>query len=187
MDSKGKVKDLKGSQTEKNLYKTFAGESRARAKYNLYAEKAREDGYMWVGDIFDETSKNEFAHLREAYKRFLKNVKSTEDNLIDSINGEGEEADSIYLDFEKTANKEGFLEIATFFKELREVEEAHKERYKALLDRIKNNTMFNSDKVTYYQCLNCGYIHEGKSAPMHCPLCTYERKYFKPYSKECNR
>ncbi|MEG1004058.1 rubrerythrin family protein [Clostridium sp.] len=176
--------NLKGSNTEKNLYKTFAGESRARNKYNLYAEAAREEGYRWVGEIFDETAANEYAHARESFKRYLKKIGSTEENLIDSAMGEKEEDENIYKEFERVANEEGFKEIAAFYKELREVEDSHKKRFLSLAERIKNDKMFKSDKVTYWQCMNCGYIHEGTEAPLVCPLCKYKREYFMPYCKK---
>lgn len=173
--------DLKGSKTEQNLYKTFAGESRARGKYNLFAEKAREEGYRWVGEIFDETALNEYAHSREVFKKYLKKVKTTEENLLISAYFESEESENIYKEFERVAKEEGFDEIAVFYKELREVEENHKKRFLALCEKIKNDKMFKSDKESNWQCMNCGYIHEGLEAPKVCPLCKYDRSYFKPY------
>ncbi|GAA0076736.1 rubrerythrin family protein [Clostridium sp. CTA-5] len=170
---------LKGSKTEKNLYKTFAGESRARNTYNFYAEKARQEGFRWVGDVFDETALNERAHAREVFKRFLNNIKSTEENLRTAALGEENESDNIYKEFEEIARQEGFEEIANFYKELREVEEHHKERFLMLAEKIKSGSMFKCNDVCYWQCLNCGYIHEGNEVPMLCPLCKYPRAYFK--------
>lgn len=175
--------NLKGSKTEKNLYKTFAGESRARNKYNFYAEKARTEGYRYIADVFDETATNEFAHAREVLGRYLNKIKGTEENLIDAAIGEAAESSKIYKDFESIARQEGFIEIADFYKELQEVEESHKERFMLLADRVKNSTVFKSQKPTMWQCMNCGYIHEGTEAPMVCPLCKYPRAYFKPYCK----
>lgn len=175
--------NLKGSKTEQNLYKTFAGESRARNKYCFYAEKASSEGYKNIADIFDETAKNEYAHAREVYGRFLGQIKGTEANLLDAALGEAEESEKIYKEFEKIARDEGFIEIADFYKELQEVEEAHKERFLLLADKVKNNTVFKSDKPSLWQCMNCGYIHEGMEAPIVCPLCRYPRAYFKPYCK----
>ena len=172
--------DLKGSKTEKNLYRAFAGESRANTKYTLYAEMARQEGYQWVGEIFDETAKNELAHARRVYGQFLKNVKSTCDNLVDSINGETEEYKDIYKRFENEARQEGFNDIADFFKELQEVEEAHSKRYKKLYDKLEDGTMFSGPKESKWCCMNCGYIHEGVEAPLICPLCKFPRAYFKP-------
>lgn len=175
--------NLKGSETEKNLYKTFAGESRANTKYSLYAEKARCDGYRWVGEIFDETAGNEKAHAREVFNRYLKKMSTTEANLREAVMSEVEETRRIYKEFEEVARREGFNEIANFYKELREVEEAHGKRFLTLAEKIEDDKMFKSIDVSLWQCMNCGYIHEGEEAPMICPLCKYPRSYFKPYCK----
>ena len=171
--------DLEGSRTEKNLYKTYAGECRARTKYNLYSEKARADGYVWISEIFNMIAGNEYAHARESYKRYLDKINCTKNNLIESAVGESEEANIIYKEFEKVAREEGFEEIADFYKELQEVEESHKERYLDLAKKLKDDKIFKSDEDTLWVCLNCGYIHEGKEAPERCPLCKYPRAYFK--------
>ena len=173
--------DLNGSETERNLYKTFAGESRARNKYNIYAEEARCEGYRWVGEIFDETAHNEKAHAREVFKRFLNSVNNTEENLLDAAIGEAEETQKIYKEFEETARGEGFIEIADFYKELQEVEESHEERFLKIVNMIKEDKMFKSSEEAMWQCMNCGYIYEGKEVPEFCPLCKYPREYFKPY------
>lgn len=178
------MKNLKGSQTEKNLYKTFAGECRARVKYNLFAEEAREEGNRWIGSVFDETAINEYAHAREVYKRFLDNVGSIYENLMSSAMGETDEYKYIYKEFEETAKKEGFNEIAEFYKELREVEEAHKERFTKLYEKYKSGTLYSSENELKWICLNCGYIYEGKEVPKECPLCKYEQGYFKPLCEE---
>jgi rubrerythrin len=177
--------NLKGSKTEKNLFKTFAGESRARNKYTFYAEKARADGFMYVADVFDETAGNEKAHAREVYRRYLDRVSNTKNNLIDAAIGESEENKVIYKEFEETARDEGFDEIADFYKELQEVEGHHKERFLALAKRLKEGKMFRADKETEWICLNCGYIYEGKEAPMECPLCKFPRAYFKKLNEDC--
>lgn len=174
---------LKGSKTEENLYKTFAGESRARNKYTFYAEKARCEGFRWVADIFEETADNEKAHAREVFKRYLSKVDCTEKNLRESAIGEAEESKKIYKEFEQAAREEGFVEIADFYKELQEVEEKHEERFLNLADKIEKDRMFKSDKTNVWQCMNCGYIHEGTEVPEHCPLCKYPRSYFKIYCK----
>ena len=135
--------DLRGSKTEKNLYRTFAGESRARNKYNLYAEKARAEGYQWVAEVFDSTAINELAHARRVYLELLKLVCNTKENLVDAICGETSEYTELYAKFEREAREEGFKEIADFYKELREVEEAHSERFKKLYDKLNNGVMFS--------------------------------------------
>ena len=176
--------ELVGSETEKNLYKTFAGESRARNKYNIYGEKARVEGYRWIGEIFDETAHNEQAHAREVFKRFLKNVNGTEENLLDAAMGEAQETQKIYKEFEEKAREEGFIEIADFYKELREVEESHEEGFLRIAEMLKEDKMFKSSEEGMWRCMNCGYIYEGKEVPEFCPLCKYPREYFEPYSKD---
>ena len=138
--------NLKGSKTEKNLFKTFAGESRARNKYTFYADKARADGFMYVGEVFDETAGNEKAHAREVYRRFLDRISNTKNNLIESALGESEESKVIYKEFEDIARDEGFDEIADFYKELQEVEEHHKERFLKLAKEIKDEKCLNQIK-----------------------------------------
>lgn len=178
------IRSLKGSETEKNLLRTFAGESRASNKYMLFAEKAKEDGYQYVAQVFEETAYNERAHSRVVYRDFLKQVRSTADNLMSAIKGETEEVTKIYKEYEDVARSEGFNQIADFYKELREVEESHEKRFKELYDRIMNDMMFKSNKVESWQCMNCGYIHEGLEAPTVCPLCKYPRSYFKIQCKD---
>lgn len=176
---------LSGTETEKNLLKTFSGESRANNKYMLYAEKAREEGYQYVAQILEETAHNERAHSRFVYKNCLKLVKNTAQNLKDCMEGETEEFSYIYKEFEETARREGFNEIADFYKELQEVEEHHNQRFKELYDRIISGTMFNSpQKEQNWQCMNCGYIHEGFNAPDICPLCKYPKSFFKIECKD---
>jgi rubrerythrin len=173
--------NLKGSKTEQNLLRTFAGESRARNKYTLYAEKAKKDGFQYIASIFEETAGNELAHAREDLGRFLCMIKSTEDNLMDAAKGEALESSKIYKEFERTAREEGFKEIADFYKELIEVEENHHDRYSEILKNLENGMMFRRDTEVKWQCMNCGYIHIGKEAPLICPLCKYPRAYFKIY------
>ena len=176
--------NLKGSETEKNLYKTFAGESRARNKYTFYAEKAECDGYKWIANVFKCIADNEKAHAREAFERYLKKSVCTEENLEDSIRGELDESENVYKNFEKVARDEGFDQIADFYKELQEVEMEHASRFKAILKKVKENKVFSGDKDTLWQCMNCGYIYEGEEAPKCCPLCKFPRSYFKMICKK---
>lgn len=176
--------NLKGSKTERNLFKTFAGESRVRNKYCFYAEKARVDGFMHVANVFEEIAGNEKAHAREVYRRYLDRISNTKNNLIESALGESEESKVIYKEFEETAREEGFDDIADFYKELQEVEEHHKERFLDLAKKLKEGRMFKSDKEEQWLCLNCGYIYEGKEAPMKCPACRYLKSYFKRLDNE---
>lgn len=169
--------NLKGSQTEKNLIKTFIGESQARNRYNFAGDIARDEGFQQIGAIFDETAHNEHEHARVTY-RFLGGMGTTAENLRNAINGETEESRRIYREFEAMARKEGFSEIADFYKELAETEEHHQKRFQALLNNVENNKVFQKDQVVRWKCRNCGYIHEGKEAPAKCPLCGYPRSYF---------
>lgn len=171
--------ELKGSKTEKNLLRTFAGESRARNKYDFYAEKARREGYEYIASIFEETAHNEKAHAREVFGRYLEMINSTERNLKDAAEGEAQESSNLYKQFERTAREEGFVQIADFYKELAEVEEHHMERFIAILRNLENGMEFRRDEEVKWQCMNCGYIHIGEEAPNVCPLCKYPRAYFK--------
>lgn len=176
--------DLKGSKTEKNLLRTFAGESRARNMYTFFAEKAREQCLEYVASIFDMTAENEKAHAREAFRRYLKLIDSTSENLQKAAMGEAEESSRIYKNFEAEARAEGFNEIADFYKELSEVEEHHMERFNAIRERLDSGEMFKGNKDTAWQCMNCGYIHVGSEAPRLCPLCKYPQGYFKIYCQD---
>lgn len=176
--------NLKGSKTEQNLLKTFAGESRARNKYTFYGEKARAEGYQYIGSIFDVTSENEKAHAREAFGRYLGMIKCTSDNLKDAAEGEAFESENLYKQFEKEAREEGFIEIADFYKELTEVEESHMKRFMEIKRNLDDGMAFKRDIPVKWQCMNCGYIHIGKEAPKFCPLCKYPQSYFKIYCED---
>lgn len=175
---------LKGSNTEKNLLSTFAGESRARNKYTFYADKAENEGYEYVASIFEATANNEKAHAREVFNRFLKMNKTTADNLKDSAQGEAFESSKLYKQFEKEARQEGFIEIADFYKELQEVEENHEMRFMKIYDNLEAGMMFKRNVDVKWQCMNCGYIHIGKEAPDFCPLCKFPKAYFKIYCED---
>jgi rubrerythrin len=176
--------ELKGSQTEKNLLRTFAGEARARDKYDFYAEKSKMEGYEYIASVFQQTAMNEYAHAREALRRYLGLVKNTADNLMDAAQGESLESSKLYKKFENTARQEGFEEIADFYKELREVEENHLDRFLTILDHLNNDTAFKRDTPVKWQCMNCGYIYIGEEAPVSCPLCKFPRSYFKIYCED---
>lgn len=171
--------NIRGSRTEKNLLKTFAGESRARNKYTFYAEKAEQEGYEYIAAVFLETAGNEMAHAREVFKRYLGLVGNTAENLRNAAEGEAEESSRLYKEFEKTAREEGFREIADFYKELAEVEENHMIRYREIREKLTRGMEFERNREVAWQCMNCGYIHLGKSAPEICPLCKYPQAYFK--------
>ena len=178
--------ELKGTRTEQNLYSTFSSEARARTKYNLYAERARVDGYQWVAEIFDVSAQYELAHAREVLRRHLNLIGNTRDNLLDSFLEESKEGQNIYRQFEEEARQEGFIVIANYFKELANAEEEHANTFKELYDKIEDGTMFRGPEGSLWICMNCGYIYEGVEAPLVCPLCRYPRAYFKPYERVSN-
>ena len=175
---------LQGTKTEKNLLSTFAGESRARNKYTFYAEKAEKEGYEYIASIFEATANNEKAHAREVFNRFLKMNKNTSENLKDAAGGEAHESSTLYKQFENEARVEGFIEIADFYKELREVEENHEMRFMKIYENLQAGMMFKRNIDVKWQCMNCGYIHIGKTAPDFCPLCKFPKAYFKIYCED---
>jgi len=170
--------DLKGSKTLQNLLATFAGESQARLKYSFFANVARREGYEQIGGIFDETSDNEKEHAKSAF-RFAGLEGTTVENLLTAIEGEHEEHSVLYAEFGRIAREEGFEEIAVFFQEVSEVEEAHEKRFKALRERVVAGTVFvREEEDTLWHCRNCGYVHEGPEAPDSCPCCHHPKKFF---------
>jgi rubrerythrin len=181
---------IKGSKTEKNLLKSFAGESQARNRYTFFASVARKEGYVQIQRIFEETAANEKEHA-EVFFKYLEGgmveitadypagkIGTTAENLLAAAEGEKEEWGVLYPSFAETAKKEGFDEIAESFTEIAEVEEEHEKRYRKLLANIKNGTVFKRDKEVKWHCLNCGYIHHGKEAPEICPACQHTQAYY---------
>ena len=184
------MKSLKGTQTEKNLLASFAGESQARNRYSYFASKAKKEGYEQISAIFLETADNEKEHA-EIFFKYLQGgdveikaaypagkICSTEENLKEAADGEKMEWGSIYPDFADVAEKEGFPNIAETYKEIAEVESYHEQRYRKLLDNIKNDRVFKKDKVVKWKCRNCGYVHEGTDAPNVCPACKHAKSYY---------
>ena len=182
--------NLKGSETEKNLLKSFAGESQARNRYTFFASVARKEGYVQIQNIFEETAANEKEHA-EVFFEYLKGgeveitasypagkIGTTEENLLAAAEGEKLEWGTLYPSFGKVAKEEGFHDIAESFEEIAEVEEEHEKRYRKLLANVKNGTVFRRDKEVEWHCLNCGYIHHGKEAPEICPACKHGREYY---------
>ena len=182
--------ELKGSETEKNLLKSFSGESQARNRYTFFASKAKKQGFEQISAIFKETADNEKEHA-EIFFKYLQGgpleitatypagkIGTTEENLLAAAEGENEEWTSLYPEFEKTARKEGFDKIADSYKEIAEVEEQHEKRYRKLLENVKNNEVFKKDKIVKWKCRNCGYIHEGVEAPDKCPACNHAKAYY---------
>lgn len=176
-------------QTYQNLLKAIAGESMARNKYTYYAEIARKEGYEWIAQVFEETADNERAHAQEELERIdektemtntydIQPLGTTLENLKNAAAGEAYEFGTMYPNFEKAAREEGENEIAVLFKEISEVEEKHAERYNTLADRLEKGLLFQSEDKVEWKCLNCGYIHRGKSAPIKCPLCQKPQGYY---------
>lgn len=170
--------NLKGSKTEKNLMSAFAGESQARNKYDYYASKAKKDGYVQIGNIFEETAKNEKEHAKIWFKLLHDGMPGTIDNLKDAAAGENYEWTDMYATFAKEAKEEGFDDIAALFEGVGAIEKHHEERYLALLNNINDGSVFKKESETVWLCTNCGHIHVGNEAPEVCPVCDHEQKYF---------
>ncbi len=182
--------ELKGSETEKNLLKAFAGESQARNRYTYFASVAKKEGYKQIEAIFLETADNEKEHA-EIFFKYLQGgdvviqadfpagkIGTTEENLLAAASGEKMEWGTLYPEFEKVARKEGFEAVANSFKEIAEVEEQHERRYLKLLENVKNGTVFKKNKTVKWKCRNCGYVHEGEEAPLVCPACRHKQEYY---------
>ncbi len=171
--------ELKGSKTEQNLQTAFAGESQAHTKYLYYASKAKKDGYVQIGKLFEDTAKNEKEHAKIWFK-LLHNgeVPCTEVNLADAAAGENYEWTDMYDGFAKTAKEEGFEEIAFLFEQVAAIEKAHEERYKKLLENIQGGLVFSRDQDIMWECSNCGHLVFGQKAPELCPVCKHAKSYF---------
>ena len=191
------MKTLKGTKTAKNLLKSFAGESQARNRYTYFASVAKKEGYEQISAIFLETAENEKEHAKVFFK-YLNEVDEqleitasypagkigkTKENLLAAANGEKEEWEILYKEFEKVAREEGFEHVANSFKEIAEVEEKHEERYRKLLKNIEEDMDFKKEKVVKWKCRNCGYIHEGKEAPELCPACNHPKSYYEVFEE----
>lgn len=169
----------KGTKTEENLKKAFAGESEARNKYTYFASKAKKDGYEQIAAIFEETAGNEKEHAKMWFKELNGgSVPSTVDNLRAAADGENYEWTDMYAEFAKTAREEGFEELAKKFEAVAEIEKHHEERYRALLKNIEDSKVFSKDGDAIWVCRNCGHIVVGKKAPEVCPVCNHPQSYF---------
>jgi len=173
---------LKGTKTEENLNTALGGESRAYLKYTLFAAKAKEDGFVEISQIFEETAKNEKEHA-EIWFRYLGGMNDTKSNLTDAIGGEHYEWASMYSDFAKEAKEEGFDYLSSLFERVASIEKMHEERYAHFKEKIENNTVFSStDEQTQWICINCGYIVTGKEPPQICPTCQHDKGWFKQHN-----
>lgn len=182
-------KSIKGSETEKNLMISFAGESQARNRYTYYASQAKKEGFLQIQEIFLETAKNEKEHAEIFFEyledepisicaKFLTGLGKTKENLETAILGEHEENTNLYPHFAEIAEEEGFTEIANSFREIAHAEKAHEVRFKKLLKNVEENTVFKKEKEVEWMCSNCGYHLISKEAPKECPSCKHEQKYF---------
>jgi rubrerythrin len=190
--------NLKGSKTAENLLKSFAGESQARNRYEYYAKIAGKEGFRLIQGYLLETAANEFQHAKEFYKHLVRSMNgdmitiheatypvalfdTTADNLKAAAEGEREEWAELYPDFAKTAEAEGFVEIARTFKMVARVEEHHEKRFSALRESILSGSVFKKDMPVKWICDVCGHVMESKSAPVECPLCHHDQSHFKMF------
>ena len=173
--------EFQGSKTYQNVMKSIDGEMKASTKYAIYSGKAREDGYENIGDIFDETSRNEREHAERMMKIIYQGeIPDTLTNLKDASSGENHEWTKMYQEFAETAKAEGFDQIAQLFLDIAEVERHHDYRFENLAENIENDQVFCKSEKILWICMNCGYLYYGDCAPEFCPLCGYPQKYFKP-------
>ena len=171
------AKKLKGSQTEKNLWTAFAGESQARNKYDYFAKEFKKACFEQIAAIFQETALNEKEHAKKEFKYLVK-LGDLKAHLQAAIDGEHYEQTKMYPEFARIAEKEGFSEIAKIFWEIAKAEIAHEMRYKKLLKKLNKGTVFRESKSVKWKCRNCGYIYEGKEPPKECPACKHATAYF---------
>jgi rubrerythrin len=184
------MKELKGSQTEKNLLSAFAGESQARNRYTYFAGQARKEAYDQISFIFEETANLEKEHAKRFFQ-FLKGgdteitasfpagvIGTTRDNLLAAAAGEKHEHTELYPGFAKAAKEEGFNEVAAVFQAISVAEKQHEKRYRDLAANIEKGRVFKRDKEVVWRCRNCGYLHTAKEAPQACPACAHPQAYF---------
>jgi rubrerythrin len=183
------TKSLKGTQTEQNLLKAFAGESQARNRYEFFASVAKKEGYEQIAAIFMETSNQEKEHAKRFFK-FLEGgmteitasypagiIGTTKENLKAAAEGEHEEWEELYPHFAVVAKEEGFMEVATAFKMIAKVEVEHERRYLKLLQNVSEDKVFMKDGKVWWKCLNCGYVYESEKAMENCPACLHPKAY----------
>jgi len=181
---------IKGTKTEKNLLKSFAGESQARNRYTYFASAAKKEGLIQIFNVFTETADNEKEHAKRMFK-FLEGgvveitaaypagvIGTTAENLKASAEGENEEHTALYPSFAKTAREEGFTKVAEMYDAIGVAEKQHEKRYRGLLAGLQDGTAYQKSGTIKWRCTNCGYIHEGKAVPETCPACLHPGKYF---------
>ncbi|MGD8739155.1 MAG: rubrerythrin family protein [Desulfobacterales bacterium] len=182
--------NLRGTRTEKNILTAFAGESQARNRYTYFASQAKKDGFVQIQEIFSETANQEKEHAKRLFKLLEGGevevaaafpagvIGTTIDNLKEAAAGENYEYTDMYPGFAKIAIEEGFAEIAEIFTAIAVAEKQHEKRYLALAANIANNTVFKKEQSVVWRCRNCGYLHEGDSAPEECPACAHPQAHF---------
>ncbi len=186
---------IRGTKTEQNLLKSFAGESQARNRYTFFASQAKKEGFEQISAIFLETADNEKEHA-QIFFDYLQGgpveitatypagkTGTTAENLLAAAEGEREEWGALYPSFAAVAKEEGFADVATSYTEIAEVEEQHELRYRKLLANVQNNRVFSRDTSVKWHCRNCGYIHEGPEAPEECPACKHARAYYELWAE----
>ncbi len=167
------------TKTEENLKAAFSGESQARNRYDYFAKVARNEGYLYIARIFEETAENEKQHAKDEL-RLLDGIGDTKANLKAAAEGEHYENSEMYPNFEKDAVKEGNEKAARLFREIAEVEKRHEERFRKLLELVEKGKVFRRDKEIRWKCSKCGYIHTGKTPPEECPSCRHSKEYYEP-------
>lgn len=186
------MKSIKGTRTEQNLLKAFAGESQARSRYTFFAGVAKKEGYEQIAGVFLETAEQEKEHAKRFFK-FLEGgeatitasypagrIGTTKENLLAAAQGEREEWDVLYPEFAGVAEEEGFPEIAAAFRMISNVESEHEARYLKLLSRLTDGDFFHRDGEIWWQCRNCGFVCKAAEAPEICPACRHPKAYFEP-------
>ena len=171
-----------GTQTEKNLMAAFAGESEARNKYTYFASKAKKEGYEQISALFLKTADNEKEHAKLWFKE-LDGIGDTAENLLHAAEGENYEWTDMYDGFAKTAEEEGFVELAAKFRLVAAIEKSHEERYRKLLENVETRKVFEKSEVKVWECRNCGHLVVGTQAPELCPTCAHPQSYFEVHAE----
>ena len=190
--NKTKAMSIKGTKTEQNLLKSFAGESQARSRYTFFASVAKKEGYEQIAGVFMETAEQEKEHAKKFFK-YLEGgmveitasypagvIATTAENLAAAAAGENEEWAELYPEFAKIADEEGLPQIANTFRQIAKVEAEHEARYRTLLGRVEAGKVFEREEEIEWQCRNCGFVIKSKKAPMKCPACEHPQAYFEP-------
>ncbi len=172
-----RINKYAGTRTEENLKTAFAGESQARNKYTYFASVAKKEGYEQIAELFTKTADNEKEHAKMWFKE-LNELSTTQDNLLSAAEGENYEWTDMYEGFAKTADEEGFHDLAEKFRGVAAIEKRHEERYRALLRNVETKQVFEKSEVKIWECRNCGHIVVGTKAPEVCPVCAHPQNYF---------